>query len=75
MLDHPNSVSDTLVKCLFPDPISPNPVSCASISSIEISILVSMNHAAQQTFNASGKLLNISESSHIVFINYSFSLI
>ena len=67
MLDHPNRVSDSLVKRLFQGLINPNPVYCASISSIEISVFVNIDHAALLTSNASGKLLGISESSLIVF--------
>ena len=55
MLDHPNSVSNNFVKRPFPGPINPNPVSCASISLIEISVFVSINHADPYTPNASGK--------------------
>ena len=74
MLDHPNSISNNFVKRPFPGPINPKRVSCTSISSIEISVLVSTNHAALYTSNASGKLLDISESFHIAFTTYSFSL-
>ena len=49
VLDHPNSVSNNLVKHLLPGPINPNPVSCASISSIEVSVFVSINHTALYT--------------------------
>ena len=72
MQDHLNSISNNLFKLPFPGPINPNPVSCRSISSIEISIFVSINHAALYTSNASGKLLDISESSRIVFSIYVF---
>ena len=74
MLDLPNSVSENLVKHPFPGPINSNPVSCASISSTEISIFESINHAALYASKASGKLVGISESSRIVFTIYSFFL-
>ena len=68
MQDHLNSISNNLFKLPFPGPINPNPISCRSISSIEISIFVSINHAALYTSNASGKLRDISESSRIFSI-------
>ena len=57
MLDHPDSVSNNLVKSTVLVPINPNHASFASISSIEISVFVSISHAALYTSNASGKLL------------------
>ena len=74
MLDHPNSISNNLVKRPFLGPVNPNPVSYTSISAIEISVSESINHAALYTSNASGKLLYISESSRIVFTIYFFFL-
>ena len=74
MLDHQNSIPNNFVKQPFQGPINPNPVSSISISLIQISVFVSINHAALYTSNASGKLLDISESSHVVFTIYSFSL-
>ena len=58
-----------LVKHPFPGQVNPNPNSL-----IEISVFVSINHAALYTSNASGKLLDISESSRIVFAICNFSL-
>ena len=69
-----NSISNNFVKFPFPGPISPNPISCKSISSIEISVCVRINHVSLYTPNASGILLDISESPCIVFNIYSFSL-
>ena len=74
MLDHQNSIPNNFVKQPFQGKINPNPVSSSSISLIQIFVFVSINHAALYTSNASGKLLDISESSHVVFTIYSFSL-
>ena len=74
MQQHPNSVSNNLVKRQFSGPINPSPVLCTSISLIKISVFASINHAALYTSNASGKLLNIYESSRIGFNIYGFSL-
>ena len=67
MLDHPNSVSNDLVKHSFTGRINPYSVSCISISLIEIFVFISINHTALYTSNALGKLLDISEYSCIVF--------
>ena len=72
MLGHQNSVSNNLVEHKFPDPINPNPLSCASISSIEISVFVSINYTVLYTSNASGKLLDISESFIVFIVLYCF---
>ena len=74
MLEHPKSISISLVKRPFPGPINPNSVSCPSISLTEISVFVSINHTAIYSSNDPSKLLDISESSCIVYTIYSFSL-
>ena len=74
MLDHPNRVSNCLVKHPFSGPVNPNPVSGVTIFSIEVSVFASFNHAVLYTSNAFTKLLDISESSRFVFTMYSFSL-
>ena len=69
VLNHPNSVPNSLVKRPFPGQVNPN-----TNSLIEISFFVNINHAALYTCNASGKLLDISESSRIVSAICNFSL-
>ena len=68
MLDHPNSISNNLVKRPFLGPINPNRVSYTSISAIEIFVSESINNTALYTSNAS------SESSRVVFTIYFFFL-